>query len=238
MPHWRELADALSFLKDGDVLKNFSLTNIELPRHIVVMLKNSLRGKKLQIDYVRFEGIKFEGMDSDRTDFAVDLLSNCTVTTFHFEIIEIDFHFELNRLCNAINKSSSSLRHVGLACCNYVQKVPGKADAEMVGYNLLCSILDSNKELETVKFKAMKVVIPEDDDRLSDLLEESPKLRGLDLSNYIFPNKSWNKVDEHMSHVFVGAIFEKNQDLQIRVGSFFNKYHTYHAKGKKPLHFF
>lgn len=235
LPHWRELADALSFLKDGDVLKDFSLMNIELPRHIVVLLKNSLRGKKLQIECLRFEGVKFGGTDLfDRTDFAADLLSTCTVNTFRFENIAIDYHFELNRLCDAINKSSSSLRQVGLACCNNVQTVPGGGNAEMVGYNLLCSILENNKELDEVSFKAMKVMIPENDERLSDLLRESPKLHVLDLSNYIFPEKAWNKVDEHMSHVF-GVIFEKNSDLQIHVGSFFGKYHTYHAKGKKPM---
>ena len=221
LPHWRELCDGICYLKDNDELKCFDIANVELPNHIVSMILNALRGKKLKIDSISFLNNDFGG--NYGIELASWLLNHSTASRFYYEGDSFSYEYQIRPLIDAINKHKS-LRGVDLNIWNGIFR---EEEASKAGCDVLCSIMESNKELKGVSFQSNRLKVPTDASRMIDALKGCSKLVWLDISNAPAARlDTRNEIDpnEWGLHVF-REVLENNPKMTVKVGDFNANYH-------------
>lgn len=214
-------------MKNGDELKRFDIRNVELPNHIVSMILNAMRGKKLKIKCISFQYNNFN------REYGIELASwllNHSITsdsTFYYEGDSFQYEFEIRPLINAITKHKN-LRGVAIDFCN---RIVDEEEASKAGCDMLCSIMESNKELEWVSFQSNRLRVPTEASRMIDALKGCSKLVRLDLSNDASTGRrggrdSRNEIDpdEWGVHVF-SEVLNENPNLTVIVGDFNAHYH-------------
>ena len=236
LPHWRELCDGICCLKDGDELKCFDISSVELPNQIVVMLLNSLRGKKLKIKSISFQSNNFKSEYGMGTTYGVEiaswLLQNSITTeaSFYYEGDSFDHECEIRPLMKALTNH----KNLKIVSINSFNRIGDEEEASKVGYDMLCSILESNLELVWVTFQSNRLKVPFDASRLIDALEGCSKLQKLDLSNDASTcsihqrllhtsrrgRESRNEVDQNKWGSALSEALDENQELSVIVGDF------------------
>lgn len=237
LPHWRELCDGICCLKDGDELKCFDISSVELPNQIVVMLLNALRGKKLKIKCISFQSNNFKSEYGMGTTYGVEiaswLLQNSITTeaSFYYEGDNFDHECEIRPLMKALTNH----KNLKIVSINSFNRIGDEEEASKVGYDMLCSILESNLELVWVTFQSNRLKVPFDASRLIDALEGCSKLQKLDLSNDASTcsihqrllhtslrggRESRNEVDQNKWGSALSEALDGNQELSVIVGDF------------------
>ena len=231
LPHWRELCDGICCLKDGDELMKFDIASLELPSKIVVMLLNAFRGKKLKIKCISFQNNNFGSDNSTYVDYGIELASwllDNSITTearFYYEGDSFHFEYQIRPLMKAIT-NHKNLRVVSIDLCN---GIGDEENASKVGCDMLCSILESNKELVSVSFQSNRLKVPDDASRLIDALKGCSKLVSLDLTNdasVVYSGRhggrEWrNEVDPNKwGDCVFRKVFDENPELTVMVGDF------------------
>lgn len=224
LPHWRELCDGISYLKDDDELKSFYIMNVEVPSHIVSMILKALRGKRLKIEDIRFEFCKFSRSIRDEEygiELASWLLNHCTVSGGLVYVGDTqNYEFSFRPLISAINKHKS-LRRVEI---DFFNSIVGEENASKVGCEILCSILENNTELEYMSFQCNRLKVPNDASRMIEALKGCSKLVYLDISNNITMS-GWGEMrnevnaDKWSKHI-VSEVLKVNPNLTVKVGDF------------------
>ena len=225
LPHWRELCDGLCCLKDGDELKCFDISSVELPNHIVSMILNALRGKKLEIKYISFQCNNFK-TEYAGTSYGVELASwllHNAITpeaNFYYEGDSLDAKYQIRPLMNAIT-NHKNLRTVSINSCNGIDD---EEEASKVGYDMLCSIMESNTELRSLRFQSNRLKVPTDASRMIDALKGCSKLYELNLSNEPGGRELRNEVDQSKWGSVLSEALDENPELSLIVGDFNKRY--------------
>ena len=125
-------------MKDGDEeLKCFDIEKVELPNHIVSMILNAMRGKKLKIKCISFQYNNFN--QTAPFKYGIELASwllNHSITsdsTFYYEGDSFHYEFEIRPLINAITKHKN-LRGVAIDFCN---RIVDEEEASKAGCDML-----------------------------------------------------------------------------------------------------
>jgi len=237
LPHWRELCDGICCLKDGDELKCFDISSVELPNQIVVMLLNALRGKKFKIKCISFQSNNFKSEYGMGTTYGVEiaswLLQNSITTeaSFYYEGDSFDHECEIRPLMRALTNH----KNLKIVSINSFNRIGDEEEASKVGYDMLCSILESNLELVWITFQSNRLKVPFDASRLIDAFKGCSKLQKLDLSNDASTcsvhqrllhtslrggRESRNEVDQNKWRSVLSEALDENQELSVIVGDF------------------